>query len=64
MVSALVGLSDLLISLTGELCLSSDCQGAQWRRKEGGGGALGDREKKRVVISADRAYFLSTVSGR
>lgn len=39
-----VGSPDLLISLTGELCLSSDCQGAQWRRKEGGGGRT--REKK------------------
>lgn len=27
-------------------------------------GVMGEREKKRVVISADRAYFLSTVSGR
>lgn len=63
MVSALVSLSDLLISLTGELCLSSDCQGARWRRKEGVVGEERER-KKRVVISADRAYFLSTDSGR
>lgn len=46
MVSALVSLSDLLISLTGELCLSSDCQGARWRRKEGVVGEEREREKK------------------
>lgn len=38
MVSAPVGLSDLLISLTGELCLSSDCQGARVATRRAGGG--------------------------
>lgn len=70
MVSAPVGLSDLLISLTGELCLSSDCQGARVATRRAGGGrgeVVGcgrTRREKKVVLSADRAYFLSTVSGR
>lgn len=56
MVHAPVGVSDLLIFLTGELCLSSDDRKKGGPRDKGGGG--------QVVISADRAYFLSTVSGR
>lgn len=45
MVSAPVGLSDLLISLTGELCLSSDCQGARVARQRGAAGGPRENEK-------------------
>lgn len=59
MVSALVCLSDLLISLTGELLsfvrLSGCTQGGGVKKKRGG---------ERAVTSADGACFLSPVSGR
>lgn len=34
------------------------------RRWQGGGGGGGGEGRTRVIISADRANFLSTVSGR
>lgn len=52
--------SDLSTPLKGELCLLSTLG------VNGGGeeAAAGGEGRKRVIISADRANFLSTVSGR
>lgn len=64
MVSALVSLSDLLISLTGGIFVSRQTVRAHGGDERRGWWEKREREKKRVVISADRAYFLSTDSGR
>lgn len=49
--------SDSTTALRGELCLLSTLG-------VNGGGGGGGGGRKRVIISADRANFLSTVSGR